>query len=574
MPKKRPSSTRRWRKVDLHLHTPASNDYQEPDISYLDILRQSRVRGLDIVAFTDHNTVGGFRAMRQEISELELLERLKRLKPAEKQRLQEYRKLQQSVLVLPGFEFTATFGFHILGIFSPDTPIRAIEHVLLNLNIPAVQLDDGSSNVGASADVLSAYREITHAGGVTIAAHANSTHGVAMRGFRFGGQTKVAYTQDENLHGLEVTDLDSRSRRSTAHFFNGSKPEYPRRMHCIQGSDAHRLLRDPKNSRLLGVGDRPTEMQLDEVNFDALKSLLTGPDFARTRPFRGAQKELDYVQAARDEGESIVQSFQPKITKRGGHLFAVMSDVCAMANTHGGVVFIGTPADPKKTPTGVANISRAIGAVRHAISGRITPTLICSIDALSTHGKKVLRINVPRGVDPPYAIDDNKIFVRDESETTLAVRDEIVQLTTRPHSKTHARQREPVPEAPEQGGRPSASVEPPRTGVEIVATEERDGTRYHTMRDLRNGNQVKNVTRSSARRLWHYAIKQREGNLNLSRLKVKWNDDLGFIKHYRKGSISRVDLCQRTPEGDIRVYYGVTEDGMHGPWRKVAGYSE
>ena len=345
MPRTRPSSARRWRKVDLHLHTPGSNDYQEPDISYLDILRQARVRGLDMVAFTDHNTVGGFRAMRQEISDLELLERLKRLKPAEKQRLQKYRKLQQSVLVLPGFEFTATFGFHILGIFSPDTPIRAIEHVLLNLNIPAAQLDEGSSNVGASADVLSAYREIVKAGGVAIAAHANSTHGVAMRGFRFGGQTKVAYTQDENLHALEVTDLDSRSRRSTAHFFNGSKPEYPRRMHCIQGSDAHRLLRDPKNSRLLGVGDRPTEMQLDEVNFDALKSLLTSPDFARTRPFRGTQKELDYVQAARDEGESIVQSFQQKITKRGGHLFAVISDVCAMANTNGGVVFIGTPSE-------------------------------------------------------------------------------------------------------------------------------------------------------------------------------------------------------------------------------------
>ena len=32
------------------------------------------------------------------------------------------------VLVLPGFEFTATFGFHILGIFAPDTPVRQIEH--------------------------------------------------------------------------------------------------------------------------------------------------------------------------------------------------------------------------------------------------------------------------------------------------------------------------------------------------------------------------------------------------------------------------------------------------------------
>ena len=32
------------------------------------------------------------------------------------------------------------------------------------------------------------------------------------------------------------------------------------------------------------------------------------------------------------------------------------------------------------------------------------------------------------------------------------------------------------------------------------------------MRDLRNGNIVKNVTRSSARKLWHYAITEREAN--------------------------------------------------------------
>ena len=573
MPRRRPSPARQWRKVDLHLHTTSSNDYQEPDASYLDILRQAHNRELAMVAFTDHNTVAGYRALRQEVTELELLERLDRLKPAEKQRLQEYRKLQQSVLVMPGFEFTATFGFHILGLFSPDTPVRAIEHVLLNLNIPAASLDEGSSNAGASADVLTAYREIATAGGIAIAAHANSTHGVAMRGFRFGGQTKVAYTQDVNLHALEVTDLDSRSPRSTARFFNGSKPEYPRRMHCIQGSDAHRLLRDPENSRLLGIGDRITEMHLDAVSFAALKSLLLSHDFSRTRPFRGGRNQLDYVQAAREEGETIVQSFHQKMTKRGGHLFAVIADVCAMANTNGGVVFIGTPSDQKKAPTGVTNISRALGTLKHEISHRITPTLTCSIDTLTTQGKRVARINVPRGEDPPYAIDHSKIYVRDEAETTLAVRDEIVQLT-RGRLTTDSGSGESTQQLQEETKESSSKIEPPRTGVEIVATEERDGTRYHTMRDLRNGNQVKNVTRSSARRLWHYAIKQREGNLNLSRLNAKWNGDIGFITHYRKGAISRVDLCQRTPDGDVRVYYGVTEDGMHGPWRKLAGYSE
>ena len=90
-----------------------------------------------------------------------------------------------------------------------------------------------------------------------------------MRNFPFGGQTKIAYTQDANLSALEVTDLESRSRKATSRFFNGSKTEYPRKMHCIQGSDAHRLNTDPRNSRRLGLGERATELLLPEPSFDA-----------------------------------------------------------------------------------------------------------------------------------------------------------------------------------------------------------------------------------------------------------------------------------------------------------------
>ena len=109
--------------------------------------------------------------------------------PGEQARLAEYRRLLDKILVLPGFEFTATFGFHILGIFPTEKPLREIEHLLLDLNIPPDQLDYGSATVGATTDVLSAYQMIHDAGGLVIAAHANSSNGVAMRGLNFGGQT-------------------------------------------------------------------------------------------------------------------------------------------------------------------------------------------------------------------------------------------------------------------------------------------------------------------------------------------------------------------------------------------------
>jgi len=564
-------TSRQWHLIDLHLHTPATNDYQEPDVSFRDILRRSQARGLEIVAFTDHNTVAGYRRMQEEIEQLELLERLDRLTDEELNRLGEYRQLLEKILVLPGFEFTATLGFHILAIFPADKPVREIEHLLLNLNIPSDQLDVGSSTVGATSDVLTAYRMIDEAGGLVIAAHANSTNGVALHGYGFGGQTKIAYTQDPHLHALEVTDLGQKGRRSTAKFFSGTKPEYPRRMHCIQGSDAHRLRIDPDNKKNLGVGDRATRVLLPEVSFEALRELFSSNDFARTRPHWPAIKEdFDFIRQAREEGPSIIQDFYESMTVRGGRLYAVIADACAFANKNGGTLYIGISADPKKTPVGVPKPTAAIRQLQQELNKRISPHLSCQVDTQETQGKKVIRVLVPRGIDPPYAVDDNKIYVRDEADTGLAVRDEIVQLVLggkREVIGEVAIETEPIePEKAVEVGVPS-----PRTGVEVVGYEEREGIRYYTMRDLRNGNVVKNVTRSSARLLWHYAISQYTGlPKDLSKASISWQGDLGILREQQRGKKKRYDLAQKTHQG-IQVFFGVTEDGVHGKWKRLVG---
>jgi hypothetical protein len=553
-----------WRRVDLHIHTPASACYAEPNATYLDILRKAGEKGLDVIAITDHNTVAGCVAMAKEIEELMLLERLNRLRAKEKERLEEYRRLGDKILVLPGFEFTATLGFHILGIFSEKTVIRELEHILLDLNIPPDKLDAGSTEVGATTDVLTAYRIIDEAGGLVIAAHANSSHGVAMQGLAFGGQTKIAYTQDLHLHALEVTDLEKKGRRTTASFYSGSKPEYPRRMHCIQGSDAHRLNRDPHDRNVLGVGDRVTEVLLPEVGFEALKAVFLGDDFARTRPYRPTKAPFDHVRAAREQGPSIVLSFHESMAKKGGRLHAVVCDVVAFANANGGVIYVGARADPKVPPVGINHPEEAIGILKTEIQRRVTPPLDVAIDSLESEGKRVIRLVVPKGSDVPYAVDGTKVYVRSESETSLALRDEIVQLVQQ-------RLAPPQPEAVEEmePGEEEAvpRIEPPKTGVEIIDTVERKGTLYHTVKDLRNGNMVQNVSRSSARRLWRYAITQRE-QAPVHSEKITWYGDIGFWKTYKRGGKVRYNLAQRDPDGKIHIYYGVTEDGFHGEWRR------
>jgi hypothetical protein len=556
--------------MDLHLHTPGSSDYQELNVSYLDILRQAEIRGLDIIAFTDHNTAAGFAAMRKEVEQLLWLEELGRLDPEEKRRLDEYRRLLDKILVLPGFEFTATFGFHILGIFPQDTPISFLEHLLLTLRVPVESLRRGSATVGATADVLTAYRVINEAGGLVIAAHANSSNGVAMRGLDFGGQTRIAYTQDPNLHVLEITDLEKRGRYNTRRFFDGSKPEYPRPMRCIQGSDAHRLIRETPNAKSLGIGDRVTEVLLRDVSFEALAEVLKGNDLSLTRPYRGPATPMDFVQLAREEGESIVQAFHASMVQRGGHQDRIIRDVCAMANGNGGTIYIGVSANPKEGPVGVRDHNGAIERLQTIISNKLTPEPHIHIDNLPSQGKQIVRITVQPGPETPYAIDDNLFYIRDDTETSLAVRDEIVRLV-KTIPETTKSNHEILPPLPPIGQLPpqitrslSTVAEPPRTGVEIVESEKREGTFYHTVRDLRNGNLIKNVTRSSARKLWHYAITRMEDDMPKP-TEIAWQGNIAVLDIRKKNDNVWYDLAMR--EGEIiHYFFGVTDSGLNENW--------
>ncbi|MCS7054701.1 MAG: putative DNA binding domain-containing protein [Thermoflexales bacterium] len=649
-----PPSDYLWKRVDLHIHTPASHDYEEPNCSYLDILKQAERRGLSIIAFTDHNTVNGYRNMMNEIEHLEYLEKLDRIRPEELARLNEYRRLLKKILVLPGFEFTATFGFHILGIFSPDKPLRDIEHILIDLRVPSQALDKGLTEAGATSDVLQAYEAIDEAGGIAIAAHANSSNGVAMRGRDFGGQTRIAFTQDPHLHAIEFTDLD-RGRYSSAHLFTGIKSEYPRRMFAIQGSDAHRLIGSKENAKRLGVGERATEIQLDEVSFEALRNVFLSQDFSRVRPvFDVLDLPEDELVKARERGPSASVAFHPSLPKRGDRFAVVLRDICAMANGEGGSIFIGCDAKSSKKASGVSNAQDVVQKLSLEIEKRIAPRLLPPLHIRNVDGADVLQIQVPRGEDAPYVLDGDRFFVRADAESRLATRDEIVAIARRGYEKARPQephppassqqparrpqhpqqqqpperrpqeQRKPQQQAPQQApqrpqpaqqkqrptqpSQPPAKPQPqqppaqherqekpkaaepevvataahppttengsvlppgtPKTGVQVLSMEERNGVVYFTVRDLRNNSIIRNVTMKSARDLWHYAITQFADHPSGPE-DIEWQGDRAVLAREMRAGKMRSDLAMRDANGKVVVFYGVTDDGLDERWREL-----
>lgn len=590
--------------MDLHIHTPASIDYQEPDVSILQILQTADQKGLDIIALTDHNSVRGYADLWREIEDLELLEYLNRLQPAEAARLAEYRRLLEKILVLPGFEFTATFGFHILAIFPETTSVRMMEHLLLTLGVPEDRF--GSGEVGATTDVLRAYEILDEHGALVIGAHVNSTHGIAMQGLRFGGQTKIAYTQDPHLHALEVTDLMANGgRRSTARFFSGIKPEYPRRMHCIQGSDAHRLERDPQRESNLGVGDRATEVLLPEVSFTALKSLFLSEHFDRTRPYVGELDAVRLLREARTEGNTATQVFHENlVTKRSG-MAHVLRDIVAFANADGGTIYLGVSAFEKRPLVGVPDPDKAEVELRAELERQVTPLPEIETETITADGKTILVVRVLAGSEKPYALAPGNIYVREDAESVLASRDQIVEMVrasaiasasaasgASSNGSVWEDSAEPAASATEDAARALVpmkreSVAPgmpdggperhepagpdpiaPTSGVEIVGMTEKDGQRYYSVCDLRHREYIHNVTRNTGRRLWRYAIEQFEDR-PVDPETVRWNGDFGFVRSYRpRGGERRFNLAYRG-NGEMRVFYGVNDEDLRDEWRAV-----
>jgi hypothetical protein len=80
---------------------------------------------------------------------------------------------------------------------------------------------------------------------------------------------------------------------------------------------------------------------------------------------------------------------------------------------------------------------------------------------------------------------------------------------------------------------------------------------------------IHNVTKSSARKLWHYAISQTEGG-NLDPKKLKWSKNMAVIRERSKGDNTWYDLALRDGN-QIHVYYGVTDSGLNDEWLALVG---
>lgn len=213
-----------FKKIDLHVHTPASGDYQGGSPTPAQIVQRALDHGLAAIAITDHQTAANVDAVKAAAKD-------------------------KGLVVFPGVELMVAggeSGVHINLIFDVD---KDTNHIHQFLNTLEVYSKDGKptiaaeTTVGKVADKLLIYDPSA----VLILAHCHSSKGVT-GDIKGETRTHIFQSHRKNILGAEANDsnflnadLKSKHKR-VIDVFDGSDKDYNyRKLGIFQASDAHTL---------------------------------------------------------------------------------------------------------------------------------------------------------------------------------------------------------------------------------------------------------------------------------------------------------------------------------------------
>lgn len=252
-----PSQYAKWRKVDLHNHTPASFDFRgNPDTALDDYSKQIVEQDLSVVMFTDHAC----------LPDEEFISKL---------------RAKTKKLIVPGVELNVfvdamdrptkkvekNLYYHLLIGFDPDDSIPPsywLTKIYTECN--RIEVDSqGTKIVGVDCRLEAIFEVLAEAKTIIIPAHLHTTTDpFKSRSIDdiYGDKSFLSFAKNY-CTALEVVD------QNTAEFFDGEHKETDLLLKtCVQSSDSHKAE---------DLGSRPSYIQMEELSFDELKAGLELP---------------------------------------------------------------------------------------------------------------------------------------------------------------------------------------------------------------------------------------------------------------------------------------------------------
>jgi len=242
----------RFRKLDLHVHTPGSRDFRDKSVTPKDVVQAAITAGLDGIAVTDHNTG----------------EWVDQVKEAAK---------GTALAVFPGVEITCRGGkggIHVIALFDPSAGKAEIDGLLNLVGFQPNQFGDLDSI--SKEEVLKVVRQIEARGGLAVLAHVQTSNGA----FReMEGQQRIDLVRDPCVHAVESNDCGpaEKGKKRTCDVLDGSDQHYKRKLAVYQASDNPAAAGSHGHS-LAGIGRWTSYFKMDRLNLEALRQCFADAD--------------------------------------------------------------------------------------------------------------------------------------------------------------------------------------------------------------------------------------------------------------------------------------------------------
>ena len=225
-------------RCDLHVHTSQSLCYKDKNATAEDIINEAKIKGINLIAITDHNDIGN---------------------------IEEYIKIgkEKGVYVLPGLEITCNGGrrgIHIIALFDESINRDKIIDLLTQIGITSELR--GKEEAITNCTIEDVLKYIKKLNGLTIAAHADSTFGIIDD---LEGKTRIKIIKNNDLDCIELNDTSIKNRK----YFDGKDKYYKRKIPCVQSSDAHCLSE---------IGNKKCRLKMDLPSLEGIRQAFIDSD--------------------------------------------------------------------------------------------------------------------------------------------------------------------------------------------------------------------------------------------------------------------------------------------------------
>ena len=222
--------------------------------------------GIEVLAITDHNDVGGIEAFRSASQ-------------------------NRPVHVFPGFELSSSEGVHLLSLYPPDTSSDQLGRYLGEFGIR----NTSPSTKPATKTFAEVLETVGSQGGIAIAAHVTNNGGL----FKvLSGQPRIRAWRDENLLAIQIPgDIDSLPQDVREIVVNRT-PEY-RREHAPAGEVGIAVLnaKDIVKREQLRDPSATCWIKMQDITIDGLRQAFLDPGSRiRLNPKEGSFQTHEHVE--------------------------------------------------------------------------------------------------------------------------------------------------------------------------------------------------------------------------------------------------------------------------------------